>query len=230
MDNYAKANTNNILFNILNNDEPHTIFIYGIMLTFFLFIFSNINFNTNILIGLLFFSILIYYIYTYRLINTINSNKKENIKFNTVCTPNTRLEKYPEIIDVLYYMDDYKAYNISLFDELIILFNSFIELYEDCLKDITLINSVFINLRGIEINIYDTINSFIFSVSNNNYCNKLLEIKKETNIILNKLLNNLITIHKKLIYYNGYNINTQSINDLYSNVLPSNMYDNVLMV
>jgi hypothetical protein len=137
------------------------------------------------------------------------------------------LKKYPQIIDILFYMSEYKSFNIPLFNELITLFNSFVKLYENCLVDVTLINNSFIHLRNIELEIYNVLNSFIFSIPNINYSNKLLEIKKKTTKVLNKLLNNLVIIHKKLIYYNGYNINTKSIQLISSNVLPFNMYNDL---
>lgn len=100
--------TDNIIYNIISNDSPQIIFNYFIGIVIFIFIFNKINFNINILIGLLFFSILVYYIYTYRNINEINNNEKYNEKFNLLYTDNNLLKRYSNITDILFYIRDLK--------------------------------------------------------------------------------------------------------------------------
>ena len=221
--NYKK--TNNIIYNILNYDEPSIIFNYGIFLIIIIFIFSKINFNINILIGLLFFSIISYYFYTYKEINTIGKLELKKNKFNSLYTKSKILEKYPDIVDILFYMEEFKNQSISIYNELIKNFENFCKIYEYCTIDYKLIYSYYSTLTDIKINILFSLNSFIFSSYDNYLETKINNIKISTERTLNKLLNNLVIINKKKLYYNGYNNTTKLID--YSNIVPSNIVDNI---
>ena len=107
--------TNNILYNIINSKEPKNIFLYGIIITLGVFISINILFNYNILVGLLFSSFVIYYIYTYNKYNILTREKIDNEKFNLLYSKNQILQKYPDIVDFLYYIENFKSNNILSF-------------------------------------------------------------------------------------------------------------------
>jgi multisubunit Na+/H+ antiporter MnhB subunit len=70
--------SSNILYDIINNEEPQVIFNYFVLIIIFLFIFSNIDFKVSTFIGLIFCSIIIYYFNTYRSLNhTYGIEKKK---------------------------------------------------------------------------------------------------------------------------------------------------------
>ena len=61
----ALDKTPNIIYNIFNFEEPNVVFLYGVLMLIFMIIFSKIDINYGMLIGLLFFSIVVYYFYTF---------------------------------------------------------------------------------------------------------------------------------------------------------------------
>lgn len=217
------SKSNNILYNILNFQDPQTLFFYGILLIIFLILFSYIEINISILIGLLFYSILIYYLYTNKEINNIDNFTKLTSKFNSIDTFTDIIKNYPSIIDLLFYMRDFKHHSINIYNDILIQFENFLILYESCLEDINLINNNYSTLQTIKNKILYKIETFNYNTQNQNYSKKIFLIKKKTQEILNKLLQQLIIIQQKNLYYNGYNINTNIIDN--NNILAQNFLD-----
>lgn len=221
LDNFVT--TNNVMYNILNYQEPQTIFCYGFLLVIFIFVSLKINFNYSILIGLIFYSILIYYLYTNNNVKNIDEFKKLNSKYELLNTGNNILKKYPNIIDLLFYMSELKSVSPSIYFEIQTLFENFIILYEACLQDINLINANYITLMTTKNKILYSINQYTFNLLTNVESVKLYETRKTVENILNSYLKELNLIQQKDIYYNGYNTKTNPAP--ISNILPSNFLD-----
>jgi hypothetical protein len=211
----------NVIYNILNFEEPKVIFIYGIVLIFFILIFSKISINFGIIIGLLFYSILIYYFYTDRNLNNIYAAEKYNQKINSLDRPTNVLVDYPEVVDFLFYIEDIRKYSNIIYEKIASLFKEFCVLYRSCIIDYNLIDRLYQKMVDIKINIMININSFVFNTNSYQYTEKMFRSKLQAEQILNNLLNELVLIQKKKIYYNGYNISTKIIDT--SGVLPSNI-------
>jgi hypothetical protein len=215
--------TDNIIYNIINYQDPQTIFFYGLLLIIFIYISAKINFNYSILIGLIFYSILVFYLYTNKKVNYIDNFDELNMKYSMLNTKNNILKKYPNIIDFLYYMTEFKSASPRIYFEIQTLFENFILLYESCLQDINLINANFSSLQIIKNKILYTINGFTFNSLSNAGTSKLYDMRKTVESILNKFMSEILIIQKKDIYYNGYNTKTQIIST--DNVIPANFFD-----
>ena len=215
--------TDNIMYNIINYQDPQTIFSYGVLLVIFIYVSAKINFSYSILIGLLFYSILIYYLYTNKKVNYIDDFEELNIKYNMINTKNNILKKYPNIVDFLYYMSEFKSTSPRIYFEIQTLFENFILLYESCLEDINLINANFSTLKVIKNKILYTINSFTYNLLTNVATVKLYDMRKTVENMLNKFMDELLVLQKKDIYYNGYNMKTQLIST--DSVIPVNFFD-----
>jgi len=213
--------TDNIFYNLVNSDDPQYIFLYFIIILGFVFISTKINYNINILVGLIFSSILIYYFYTYKDINNFSKNKLLIDKFDNLYTQNQILNKYPKIVDFLFYFENFKEFSILKFNSLISEFENFCQIYEYCLIDERLIFTNFRKLTDLKITILSLINSFIFNINSNSYSKILINQKKAAEKILNDLLNRLILIYKKTIYYKGYDVTKKVIQ--YGDILPYNI-------
>jgi hypothetical protein len=219
----ANKETDNLLYNIINSEDPQQIFMYGTIILIVTFISTKIIYNLNVLIGLIFCSLIIYYLYTYRKYNIISDNEKFKEKFNNLYTKNNILVKYPKIVDFLFYFENFKYKNIESYNELILSFENFCKIYEYCLIDYNLIFTNYQQLVDIKITILNQINNFIFIYENVKYENVLIKQKISAEKIINDLLNNLVILYKKKIYYDGYN--NKTINIDYSNVLAYNILD-----
>jgi hypothetical protein len=215
--------TDNTIYNIINSQEPQIIFFYGVLLVIFIFFSSKINFNYSVLIGLIFYSILIFYIYTNLKVNYINNFDKLTEKYDMINTSDNVLKKYPNIIDFLFFMSEFKKTSPPIYYDIQNSFEKFILLYEACLQDIKLINANYITLTTIKNKILYTINSLNFNLLANSGTVKLFQMRKIIERMLNNFLEELRIIQEKDIYYNGFNIKTQPIDT--SNVLPVNFLD-----
>lgn len=217
----SNNNTDNLLYNIINSQDPQQLFLYSFIIIIIIFISTKIIYNTNILIGLIFASLIIYYLYTYRKYNMITDKEKFNIKFNNLYTNENILIKYPKIIDFLFYMENYKYKDINNYNNIINSFKYFCKIYEYCLIDYNLICKNYQKLMDSKNKILEQIDNFVFIYKNNIYENTLIKQKIAAEKIINELLNNLVVLYKKNIYYNGYNNGTLNID--HSNVLAYNM-------
>jgi hypothetical protein len=215
------SETNNLLYNIINFNEPENIFLYGIIIVIGVFISNNLSYNYNILIGLIFCSLIIYYQYTYFKYNVITRNKINKEKFDQLYLPNQILNKYTDIVDFLFYFENFKSYNIQQYEKLTGAFENFIKMYEYCLIDNKLIFKFFTTLTAIKIFILSIINSFTFSTVQVDLEHVIILQKMEAEKLLDKYLNTLVILYKKKIYYNGYNNSSNNIR--LSKVLPFNM-------
>jgi Ca2+/Na+ antiporter len=214
--------TDNLLYNIINSREPKDIFLYGVIIIIGIFISINLFFNYNILVGLLFCSLIIYYLYTYNKYNVLNREKIDNEKFNLLYSKNQILKKYPDIVDFLYYIENFKSNNIQQYENLVILFEDFVKFYEYCIINNDLIFKFYKTLFIQKLNILSNINSFNFTLKENQYQNILLKHKIEAEKLLDKFLNFLVILYKKKIYYEGYSSTKNKI--IESNVLPYNIF------
>jgi hypothetical protein len=215
------SETNNLLYNIINFNEPQNIFLYGVIIVIGIFISTNLSYNYNILIGLIFCSLIIYYQYTYFKYNVLTRDKIDKEKFNQLFSKNQILSKYANINDFLFYFENFKSYNIQEYEKIVAAFENFIKMYEYCLIDNTLIFKFFTTLTGIKISILSIINNFIFTVQEVDYENIINLQKIQAEKLLNNYLNNLAILYKKKIYYDGYNNSSNNIN--LTNILPYNM-------
>jgi hypothetical protein len=215
--------TNNVIYNIINYQEPQTIFLYGFILIVFIYASSFIDISTSLLILLIFYSILIYYLYTDKKVNHINEFEKLNTKYELLNTDNNVLKKYPNIIDFLFYMSELKIPSPRIYYEIQQLFKQFILLYEACLHDINLINDNYETLVSIKDYILFSINSYTFNLLTNDEAKKLYEMRNAVEKMLNNFLGELVVLQKKDIYYNDYNTKTKIIKT--DNIKPFNFLD-----
>lgn len=199
--------TDNKIYDIINNENNKTLFLYGLLLFFVIFIFKNKQFSSGLLIGLIIYIIIVNYSYTYNTENILNDKKKEEIKIESINTEYNEIKMYPEFVDFLFYLKPYESYNESLYLKITQLLNQFLILYENCIIKNELINDYYITLLNLKIQILNRIENLSLMGAEN-----LEEIKDNLQIILNKKLEELQLIHDKYIYYNGYDINTRNIN------------------
>jgi hypothetical protein len=228
----TQSESNFFLYNIINFEEPQQIFIYFVILVIFLFIFSNIDFSISLFIGLIFFSILLFYFYTHRNKNFIDFEKKLDTKFETFKETNitkNNLKNYPDIIDFIFYLSTFKNFNPNVFQDIINLFNRFIDLYDSVIIDKSLASTLFKNMTSIKVQIINNIESFLFTTNNKAYTKQITKSRIIGEKLLNKYLDKILLINKKYNYYNGYNINTNIITN--NNILEYNFsntnYDNI---
>ena len=122
------------------------------------------------------------------------------------------IEKYDEMIDFLFSIQDFYIYNQQAYEDMVECINNFFIVYEDILKNGIQTNQLF---SIAEKNMYNSINhlhSFIYSIPNDdNIRNKLHTSLYVLEKILNNYLNEIYDIHIDNIK-KGYHIDYKLIN------------------
>lgn len=218
------SKTDNILYNIINYEEPQQIFYYFIYLIIFLFVFTNIDFSITLFIGIIFFSILIFYFYTSRNKNYINSEQKLNAKYGTFYDDsNATIKEYPDIIDYIFYLSTFKKYNQNTFNDIVKLFDNFIFYYNSIKIDKSLADVSFKTMKNIKFNIINKIETFNFTTNNFILTQQTTKNRKRVEELLNGYLDKVLLIYKKNLYYNGYNNQSKIITS--NNIIEYNFFN-----
>lgn len=241
VDRVNRDTTNNTFFvyDIINNTTPQVIFYYCcILIIFVLLLNTGINLSLTLFIGLIGYSILIYYLWYSRNTNVVNNKDKFNSKLETTQSINNgKLESVnggkPEsvqlisskedIVDFLYYMRDLKGLNFSLYDEINVSFTNIIFLYNSIKIDKNLVFDYYNTINTLKLKILDKIESYNLITSSNTYNEKIKNLRLMAENIINKMLTELYEIGKKHIYYNNYKNSTRMITK--NKVLEYNIFD-----
>jgi hypothetical protein len=249
VDRVNRDTTNNTFFvyDIINNTTPQVIFYYCcILIIFVLLLNTGINLSLTLFIGLIGYSILIYYLWYSRNTNVVNNKDKFNSKLETTQSINNgklesinngKLESIngeksesvqlisskEDIVDFLYYMRDLKGLNFSLYDEINVSFTNIIFLYNSIKIDKNLVFDYYNTINTLKLKILDKIESYNLITSSNTYNEKIKNLRLMAENIINKMLTELYEIGKKHIYYNNYKNSTRMITK--NKVLEYNIFD-----
>ena len=184
------------IINFFNLNISHMIIVLLGIYMFFYIIKINILLISTIIVFVIYF----YYKYQSNIKETnIILNQKTNEKFKNEMP--SLLNKHNDIINFLYYINDFKQYNPDVYNELIININDFLTLFKDYQiireEKKKLMQDVILDTKS---KILDSLSSFIYSFNNS----PDLRLKLNNSIEkLNDLLN---------LYINKLNIKIDHIN------------------
>lgn len=215
-------NINNIenssfIYDIINSQSNFTLFFFSVLFVITILVFSSIEITFTLFVGLIIYVLFIKYYSTMNDTKNINEQEKFKIKKNKYDIS----DNHPEIIDFLFNIEDLKQFSFILFNELKILIINFVNTYDDCINDYTLVNDYYNTLVNLKLKILITIENF-----NINGAPKDIVINNKQMIenILNKYLDNLKLLNNKNNYYNGFDLYAKEIEDN-NNIKPSNLFD-----
>ena len=216
-ENINKIENSSFLYDIKKSQSNFTLFFFSVLFVITILIFSSIEITFTLFVGLIIYVLFIKYYSTMNDTQNINEQEKFEIKKNKYNISNN----HPKIIDFLFNIEDLKQFSFILFNELKILIINFVNTYDDCINDYTLVNDYYNTLINLKLKILITIENF-----NINSAPKDIVIKNKQMIenILNKYLDNLKLLNDKNNYYNGYDLYAKEIEDN-NNIKPSNLFD-----
>ena len=215
-ENINKIENSSFIYDIINSQSNFTLFFFSVLFVITILIFSSIEISFTLFVGLIIYVLFIKY---YSILNdtaNINENEKFKIKKNKYDIS----INHPEIIDFLFNIEDLKQFSFILFNELKILIINFINTYDDCINDYTLVNDYYNTLINLKLKILITIENFNINGAPRDI---IINNKKMIESILNKYLDNLKLLNNKNNYYNGFDLYAKEINN--NNVEPSNLFD-----
>lgn len=127
---------------MLDNLDTKTIFIYCIIVVVLLFIAKIVNLKLSFIFFLIVAIVIIYLINKYKskekssmeqqtLTTQQLANEQLQSKLNAIKTDSTQnLDKYPDLVDFLYSIIDYKAVNEQVFNDLVLDLDNFVQTYQ----------------------------------------------------------------------------------------------------
>jgi len=215
-ENINKIEKSSFIYDIINSQSNFTLFFFSVLFVITILVFSSIEITFTLFVGLIIYILFIKYYSTMNDTKNINEQEKFKIKKNKYDIP----DNHPEIIDFLFNIEDLKLFSFILFNELKILIINFVNTYDDCINDYTLVNDYYNTLVNLKLKILITIENF-----NINGVPKDIVINNKQMIenILNKYLENLKILNNKNNYYNGFDLYAKEIED--NNIKPSNLFD-----
>ena len=216
-ENIDKIENSSFIYDIINSQSNFTLFFFSVLFVITILVFSSIEITFTLFVGLIIYVLFIKYYSTMNDTQNINEQEKFEIKKNKYNISNN----HPKIIDFLFNIEDLKQFSFILFNELKILIINFVNTYDDCINDYTLVNDYYNTLINLKLKILITIENF-----NINGAPKDIVINNKQMIenILNKYLDNLKLLNDKNNYYNGYDLYAKEIEDN-NNIKPSNLFD-----
>jgi hypothetical protein len=216
-ENIDKIENSSFIYDIINSQSNFTLFFFSVLFVITILVFSSIEITFTLFVGLIIYVLFIKYCSTMNDTKNINEQEKFKIKKNKYDIP----DNHPEIIDFLFNNEDLKQFSFILFNELQILIINFVNTYDDCINDYTLVNDYYNTLVNLKLKILITIENF-----NINGAPKEIVINNKQMIenILNKYLDNLKLLNDKNNYYNGFDLYAKEITDN-NNIKASNLFD-----
>ena len=196
-------------------------FWYIVLSIVILYVFSNLNLGTNILIGIL---------VIYQLVDS-NENRIKDEENNKTMLENKIIEnimpkttfnrEYREINEFLFINQDLYVYNPPSYEHMVDTINSFFMIYDDVKNNNNLANNAHNDLVILKKTALNSLHSLIFKLpSNKNIEQKLNIALTNLDTLLNKYIIDVRHISNKIT---PNNINRTVLSDYPE---PKNMYDN----
>ena len=155
-ENIDKIENSSFIYDIINSQSNFTLFFFSVLFVITILVFSSIEITFTLFVGLIIYVLFIKYYSTMNDTQNINEQEKFKIKKNKYDIS----DNHPEIIDFLFNIEDLKQFSFILFNELKILIINFVNTYDDCINDYTLVNDYYNTLVNLKLKILITIENF----------------------------------------------------------------------
>lgn len=191
-----------------------TIFMYIVITLSLISILKRFNLTISVLIALILSYFFIVY-YTQKLDSENDLVHSQHLTKSNYITPKDKsLNKYSDIIDFLFSIQDFHKFNEQNYEEMIDNISAFFKIYESVNINDSLCEDNYQLMESKKKNSLNALHSIIFSLpSNKTITNKLNKSILRLEILLNEYLD---IIHKKckdIVIEHGYTVNRKILND-----------------
>lgn len=201
-----------------------TIFWLIIIFILTIYLFSKYDIGINILLGFIVAFIII--IYLYNNVKTIENEKQKIIKnkHNLIIPEQTVSKKYNDVVNFLFSIQDFYIYSPLNYIKMVEYIDNFFNTYEEILIDNNTINMNYSILIDQKRNALNSLSTITYGLSTNvSYDKKIQKSIVYLTNLLDSYINNVIEIHKDILFYKGYNNKTKLINN--DKIVPYNTYE-----
>lgn len=211
---------------VMNNLSRDTLFYYVCLFIFIIYIFSNIKIGLNIVFGTMVAIILLGCLYTNKIKETKQHNEIEEREKKGII-PQPMINDHEEIIDYLFSIQDFYAYNPMSYSSCVSEINNFFALYDETEDDNSLAGKNFEEMKIHKRNAMNSLNEISYKLEPNvEYDKKLQNAITNLEQILNYHLMHIYKIHQEYTYKHGTTTKTKFIEK--NELLPYNTYDDKL--
>lgn len=205
------------------------LFKYIAIIIIFLAIFSRMNIGLNIVFGLFLASLLIYYLKSEKQKKVDKIIDNNDIKIKQIRPSSIIINKYPELVDFLFSIQEFYPYSPLNFEDIIDNLEDFLILYENSKidpkhagqyyelaekKKSDIINALYATQCSIEV------------VVKKYYINKINDACEQIYFILSAYLDEIYTVNEKYVGENGFN-NETKLNMKETDPKPGNYFDDI---
>ena len=198
----------------LKKANGQTIFMYVTITLILVAILKRFNLTISVLIALIFSYFFITY-HTQKINNDIKlTHDQHTTKSNYIKPYNVLLEKYEDMIDFLFSIQEFYKFNQQNYEEMIDNISAFFVVYENVNIDDSLCEDNYRLMENKKKNALNALHSMIYSLPNNKIITKKFNkslVKLE--FILNDYLYDINSKCKHIIINNGYTIDRKLLND-----------------
>ena len=221
------------IYNYINKLDSKRLFLYITIIIFSLWLFSRLNLQQNILIGMVVLYFVLGYCYTN---DTFDVDSKITSDKNKVITPALKYSNdHKDIVNFLFSIQDFRRYNPVQYDNFILDIDYFFRMYRLYAQSNQ--NNIYIDrstdniyigyevMTNLKRRILNDLHSLIFSIPYDRQVIATLNNSiKKIDITLTNYLDQISFIVDKYRNTNGYNVNTK-ITDYF--IKPANLYTDI---
>lgn len=189
-----------------------TLFKYGTILMVSLSILRRVKIRLNIFLAILIASVIILYLHEKRETNIEDIEKQHQLKVDTILPPIKTVEKYRDIVDFLYSIQDFHAYNPQAYEEMVDNLTIFFEMYESIQKGAIRCDDYYEIALSKKQNSINSLHSLIYNLPTAGVLHKkLIKAQEVLDELLGKYLNDIYTECNHVILRDGLNKESQVI-------------------
>jgi hypothetical protein len=179
----------------LDNLDKQTIFLYIIIIIVIILWFSYKNIGINILFGFIIAYLVINYLYNRKKAENVYNQNILNKKIEVLKPQSNIVNKYKDIIDFLFTIQDLYNVNPSSYQNMIFKLEEYFILYEEMFINPNMVMKHFDTLLLLQKEILNQLHSIIFGTENENITNKINIALEELEILLDNYDNNVKEFH-----------------------------------
>lgn len=192
----------NNLFTYFNNIEPKKFYFYLFIFLLIIFYFKNYDIGINSVFGFFIAMFIILFLNEKNKFIANNRETMKNKKIELIEPKSEIINKYDDIIDFLFSIQDFYIYNPQAYEEIINFITYFFTVYEDIKKNPQQTNKLFSIAENNMSNAINHLHSIIYNIPDDkNIVKKLQKAMNSLEKILNNYLNDMYDIHIKNITY-----------------------------
>jgi hypothetical protein len=202
------------IFDNIENSTNNIKFLYLFIFVTSIYISSHLDITINIIFAIMISIFIIIYLNHNNQKRLKDDEEIVDIQYREIRPKSEKVKDYPEILKILYFMQDLYPYNPQAFEEIIDNIDVFLETYEESKELIELSGKNYKLAEKYKRNILNNIHSLIITIpANNLMSNKIDKHTNKMNNILSQMLQEIKYLNAEYTHDNGYNTSTVIINN-----------------